>query len=217
MSVNSSNNEPLENCVICFDDIKEEDQYITPCNHIFHLSCVKKQMKSECALCRGPLPDNMFTNKSSDTSDLITTLEQRISTLLDNRNNNTDVQVILLLDIINDLRRGIFNLGLFLEVRMMQANSELQEIPTINYVRPPRFVYNNTNETPSTSNILNLPPGNNIHNTNETTLTNDISNTVSTSSTNTKISTIQCSGITKKGKQCLRKTKDDLGLCYNHR
>ena len=129
------------------------------------------------------------------------------------------------MNVIDYLRRGIFNLGLFLEVRIMQANSELQEIPTINYVRPPRFVYNNTNETPSTSNILNLPPGNNIHNihnTNETTLTNDIfipdiSNTVSTSSTNTKISAIQCSGITKKGKQCLRKTKDDLGLCYNHR
>ena len=195
-----------ENCVICFDDITEEDQYKTPCNHIFHLACVKKQIKSECALCRGPLPSNIFTNKSSNELGIITIFEVRISSLLDNRNNETDAELSLLLDIIDDLRRGIMNIGSFIEVQLMrQANEERSDTSgTISGIP----LINNNEMIRELSELTN---------TNGTTSTSNITNTASTSSTSNKTKTIQCSGITKKGRQCLHKTKDDSGLCHNHR
>ncbi|KAJ5072323.1 dsc e3 ubiquitin ligase complex subunit 1 [Anaeramoeba ignava] len=45
-------------CVICLDEIKENDYMITPCNHIFHRSCLEKWMeiKIECPTCRATIP-----------------------------------------------------------------------------------------------------------------------------------------------------------------
>ena len=41
-----------------FDDLKEKPYMITPCNHIFHTSCLKEwyEQKQDCPLCRLALP-----------------------------------------------------------------------------------------------------------------------------------------------------------------
>eukprot|EP01112_Ceratiomyxa_fruticulosa_P013291 TRINITY_DN3734_c0_g3_i1.p1 TRINITY_DN3734_c0_g3~~TRINITY_DN3734_c0_g3_i1.p1 ORF type:complete len:545 (+),score=49.15 TRINITY_DN3734_c0_g3_i1:304-1938(+) len=52
----------LRNCVICMCDIdqnsRSRDWMITPCNHVFHASCLQQwlELKMECAHCRTPVP-----------------------------------------------------------------------------------------------------------------------------------------------------------------
>lgn len=49
-------------CTICYDlPLKEED--ILPCGHRVHISCVQKQFKAECPLCRTPLKIKVFGTK----------------------------------------------------------------------------------------------------------------------------------------------------------
>eukprot|EP00667_Euglena_gracilis_P006998 EG_transcript_7066 len=52
-----------EDCAICRHevDLAEPEQYmVTPCDHIFHASCLSEWMyyKMECPICRGRLPDS---------------------------------------------------------------------------------------------------------------------------------------------------------------
>jgi hypothetical protein len=44
-------------CVICFEDIKDTNKCITKCNHLFCFECIfiYFQKKNECPLCRGNL------------------------------------------------------------------------------------------------------------------------------------------------------------------
>jgi len=41
-------------CSICFDEIKEQDQKIIKCSHVFHEGCIDKWFKRshQCPLCR---------------------------------------------------------------------------------------------------------------------------------------------------------------------
>lgn len=52
----------VNECNICYDlPLKEED--ILPCGHRVHISCVQKQFKAECPLCRAPLKIKVFGTK----------------------------------------------------------------------------------------------------------------------------------------------------------
>ncbi|CAF1215083.1 unnamed protein product [Didymodactylos carnosus] len=47
-----------ETCAICLSDIKHEDEWVLPCNHVFHSDCINKWLHSGedgaelCPLCR---------------------------------------------------------------------------------------------------------------------------------------------------------------------
>ena len=47
-----------KNCIICFEDFKENQNiYILPCSHIFHVRCFNKEVKlrQKCPICRKSL------------------------------------------------------------------------------------------------------------------------------------------------------------------
>ena len=59
--VSDSSNDFSLDCVICYcliDHTKPGSYMLTPCEHIFHTSCLEQWMevKMECPTCRGPLP-----------------------------------------------------------------------------------------------------------------------------------------------------------------
>ena len=207
----SSIDKNTEKCVICFDEITMEDLYKTPCNHIFHLSCVEKQMKPECALCRSPLPKNINKNRSCTSSDLITVIEEVISIVLERITNNFnreglnlpqeqergnspssfEIYILMLLDVIDNINKGIRDLTPIIEYySTLRLNIQYGYSDSIPNNMETRFRYNNINDTSITS---------------------------TSSPNNSERQTVQCSGITKKRKQCLCRTKDSSGLCYNHR
>eukprot|EP00818_Percolomonas_sp_WS_P010408 CAMPEP_0117441696 /NCGR_PEP_ID=MMETSP0759-20121206/3766_1 /TAXON_ID=63605 /ORGANISM="Percolomonas cosmopolitus, Strain WS" /LENGTH=635 /DNA_ID=CAMNT_0005233555 /DNA_START=1264 /DNA_END=3171 /DNA_ORIENTATION=- len=45
-------------CVICYENVDEEDHLVTPCNHLYHEECLKHWMevKLECPSCRSTIP-----------------------------------------------------------------------------------------------------------------------------------------------------------------
>ena len=56
-----SNYEINENCSICFQSMKNKKTYHLPCGHVYHIECLKRQVKymyymgKNCALCRKDL------------------------------------------------------------------------------------------------------------------------------------------------------------------
>ena len=58
-----SNYEINENCSICFQSMKNKKTYHLPCGHVYHIECLKRQVKSmyymgkNCALCRKDLTE----------------------------------------------------------------------------------------------------------------------------------------------------------------
>ncbi len=56
--------ERAEDCVICmqpFDVAGGEATAVTPCDHVYHASCLQQWMdvKLECPTCRQQLPDSL--------------------------------------------------------------------------------------------------------------------------------------------------------------
>lgn len=51
-----------DECIICFD-LPLKDQDILSCGHRIHISCVQKQFKAECPLCRASLDIKVFGKK----------------------------------------------------------------------------------------------------------------------------------------------------------
>lgn len=47
-----------EDCVVCYTEMKQTD--ILVCGHKVHISCVQKQFKAECPLCRTPLDIKVY-------------------------------------------------------------------------------------------------------------------------------------------------------------
>lgn len=50
-------NDNLNECSMCLDNIHQDDQVITTCNHIFHKYCLEPWLEQSktCAYCRGDL------------------------------------------------------------------------------------------------------------------------------------------------------------------
>ena len=41
----------MSNCPICLESLENTMNITTPCNHVFHLNCLRK-CKTDCPLCR---------------------------------------------------------------------------------------------------------------------------------------------------------------------
>lgn len=66
-----------EECNICYDlPLKEND--ILSCGHRIHISCIQKQFKSECPLCRAPLNIKVFGKKPEPDISLFEQEEKEI-------------------------------------------------------------------------------------------------------------------------------------------
>lgn len=50
-----------EDCVVCYNELKQTD--ILVCGHKVHISCVEKQFKPECPLCRTKLNIKVYGEK----------------------------------------------------------------------------------------------------------------------------------------------------------
>jgi len=61
MTLSDFSFEKEEDCAICFENMNNTKVYHTPCNHIFHKSCLEQQFSSNyftsfrCSICRKEL------------------------------------------------------------------------------------------------------------------------------------------------------------------
>ena len=210
----------MRECPICFDELTEENQHKTPCNHIFHLSCVKKQIKSECALCRKPLYNINRPSNIPTYIDFIYIIERRISRLLDENNMLNDDLVSMLLNVLDKVNNKEFSRAIFLfDIYKLLAEGRIRNNISGSINNTSTSTSNNENSTVQCSALtkryrrcLKQTKNNsgkcNIHNRSTTTSN---SNT-----TIVEIPMVQCSGTTKKGKQCLHRIKNSSGKCHNH-
>jgi len=58
--------EKPDDCVICTEKMNENDPL--NCGHWIHYTCIQKQFKAECPVCRAPLDINVKGSRPSDES-----------------------------------------------------------------------------------------------------------------------------------------------------
>jgi hypothetical protein len=68
--------EKPQECIICLEKLNDADNALQ-CGHWIHISCIQKQFKPECPVCRAPLNIkvfgklvvNIYNNESGDDND----------------------------------------------------------------------------------------------------------------------------------------------------
>lgn len=76
-------------CSICLDEVKNEDDCGLICGHGHHTECIKKIVKQECPVCRGPLK----FNKNVDISE-VKKREIKYKKELATMNTNQSIQLV---------------------------------------------------------------------------------------------------------------------------